>query len=181
MTGYSYKYRVTLGWVDLDLGCSTVLIGQHRSCRTAQRPVEHPTSKSTQPRSASRWYTLSCTASWKLLCIIQSKASKPSLWYKSKLSCLLLNSSEMAGLQGVKLSRFIESMCLMVLSKNIHLKNLLCVKNFQSQHYVQHSRFGQYKSYRFDAATSCKDCSDEDEVTIINVALLSLIDMIKET
>ena len=38
-----------LGWVDLDLGCSTVLLGQHRSCSTAQRPVEHPKSKSTQP------------------------------------------------------------------------------------------------------------------------------------
>ena len=40
-----------LGWVDLDLGCSTVLLGQHRSCSTAQRPVEHPKSESTQPRS----------------------------------------------------------------------------------------------------------------------------------
>ena len=47
-----------LGWVDLDLGCFTVLIGQHRSCSTAQRPVEHPKSKSTQPRSGRRWVTL---------------------------------------------------------------------------------------------------------------------------
>ena len=38
-----------LGWVDLDLGCSTVLLGQHRSCSTAQRTVEEPKSKSTQP------------------------------------------------------------------------------------------------------------------------------------
>ena len=57
------KYRVThlladLGWVDLDLGCSIVLLGQHRSCRTAQPPVEHPKSKSTQPRSGRRWVTL---------------------------------------------------------------------------------------------------------------------------
>ena len=37
-----------LGWVDLDLGCSTVLLGQHRSCSTDQRPVEHPKSKSAQ-------------------------------------------------------------------------------------------------------------------------------------
>ena len=47
-----------LGWVDLDLGCPTVMLGQHRSCSTAQRPVEHPKSKSTQPRSARRWVTL---------------------------------------------------------------------------------------------------------------------------
>ena len=40
-----------------------------------------------------------------------------------------------------------------------------------------HFRFGQYKSYSFDAATSCEGCSDEDEVTIINVALLGVIDM----
>ena len=47
-----------LVWVDLDLGCSTVLHGQHHSCSTAQRPVEHPKSKSTQPRSARRWVSL---------------------------------------------------------------------------------------------------------------------------
>ena len=47
-----------LDWVDLDLGCSTVLLGQHHSCTTAQWPVEHPKSKPTQPRSARRWVTL---------------------------------------------------------------------------------------------------------------------------
>ena len=40
-----FFYRVThllsdLGWVDLDFGCSTVhLLGQHRSCSTAQTEV----------------------------------------------------------------------------------------------------------------------------------------------
>ena len=58
-----HMYRVihllaNLGWVYLDLGCSTVLLGQHRSCSTAQRPVEQPKSKSTQPRFVSRWVTL---------------------------------------------------------------------------------------------------------------------------
>ena len=38
-----------INWVDLGLGCSTVLLGQHGSCSTAQRPVEHPKSKLTQP------------------------------------------------------------------------------------------------------------------------------------
>ena len=57
------KYRAIhlladLGLVDLDLGCPTVLLGQHRSCSTAQQPVEHPKSKSTQSRSAMRWVTL---------------------------------------------------------------------------------------------------------------------------
>ena len=47
-------YRVThlladLGWVELDLLCSAVLLWQLRSCSTAQRPVEHPKSKSTHP------------------------------------------------------------------------------------------------------------------------------------
>ena len=56
-------YRVThllldLGMADLDLGCSTVLLGQHRSCSTAKRPVEHLKSKSTQPRFERRWVTL---------------------------------------------------------------------------------------------------------------------------
>ena len=53
-----YQSPRGLGWVDLDLGCSTVLLGQHQSCSTAQRPVEHPKSKSTQTRSARRWVTL---------------------------------------------------------------------------------------------------------------------------
>ena len=47
-----------LDWVDIDFGCSTVLLGQHCSCSTGQRPVEHPKSKSTIPRSARRWVTL---------------------------------------------------------------------------------------------------------------------------
>ena len=44
---------------------------------------------------------------------------------------------------------------------------------------LPHSRFGQYKSFIFDPATSCNNCRDEDEVTIINVALLALIDTTK--
>ena len=54
-------YHLLADWVrltSLDLGCSTVLLGQHRSYNTAQRPVEHTKSKSTQPRSAWRWVTL---------------------------------------------------------------------------------------------------------------------------
>ena len=58
-------YRVThlltdLGWVDLDLGCSTstdrwaVL---QLLCYPS-KTVEHPKSKSTQPRSVRRWVTL---------------------------------------------------------------------------------------------------------------------------
>ena len=62
---YVHVYMVThiladMGWVDFYLGCSAVLLGQHRSCSTAQRPVEHPKLKSTQPRSARRWVTLYC-------------------------------------------------------------------------------------------------------------------------
>ena len=57
-TGWPISSRTWPGWVDLDLGCSTVFLWQHRSCSTAQWPVEHPKSKSTQPRSARRWVTL---------------------------------------------------------------------------------------------------------------------------
>ena len=47
---FAKTYRVThlladLGWFDFDLGCTTVLLGQRRSCSTAQWPVEHPKSK----------------------------------------------------------------------------------------------------------------------------------------
>ena len=60
---FAKTYRVThlladLGWFDFDLGCTTVLLGQRRSCSTTQKPVEHPKSKSTQPMSARRWVTL---------------------------------------------------------------------------------------------------------------------------
>ena len=47
-----------LRWVDLDLGCSTGrwAVLQVRCCPS--KVVEHPKSKSTQPRSARRWVTL---------------------------------------------------------------------------------------------------------------------------
>ena len=42
-------------------------------------------------------------------------------------------------------------------------------------------RFGQFKSFSFDPASSCAGCSDEDEVTIINVPLLTIVDKVKES
>ena len=42
-------------------------------------------------------------------------------------------------------------------------------------------RFGQYKAFSFDPASSCAGCSDEDEVTVINVPLLTIVDKIKGT
>ena len=47
-TGWPISSR-TCCWVNLDLGCSTVLLGQHRSCSTAQRPVEHPNQSQPNP------------------------------------------------------------------------------------------------------------------------------------
>ena len=46
------QYRVTLvveylGWVDLDLGCSTILLGQYVATVAAHQPGELPKSKST--------------------------------------------------------------------------------------------------------------------------------------
>ena len=38
-----------LGWVELDLGCSTILLGQLVATEAAYKPGELPTSKSTQP------------------------------------------------------------------------------------------------------------------------------------
>ena len=45
---------VHLGWVDLDLGCSTTLPGQQVATIAAHQPREFPRSKSTQPRSTAR-------------------------------------------------------------------------------------------------------------------------------
>ena len=47
-----------LGLVDFDLGCSTSrwAVLQQRCCPS--KTVEHPKSKSTQPRSARRWVIL---------------------------------------------------------------------------------------------------------------------------
>ena len=39
------------GWVDLDFGCCTVLLGQQVATVTANQPGELPKSKSTQPMS----------------------------------------------------------------------------------------------------------------------------------
>ena len=52
-----------LDWVDFDLGCSTVLLGLHHSCSTAQRPVEHP--KPSQPNPSPRGDGSPCTYHWK--------------------------------------------------------------------------------------------------------------------
>ena len=38
-----------LGWVDLDFGCSTILLGQYLATISAHQPGELPKSKSTQP------------------------------------------------------------------------------------------------------------------------------------
>ena len=56
-------YRVTmvfldLGCVDLDWGCSTVLLGQWVSTVKAHQPGEPPKPNSTQPRSATAMVTL---------------------------------------------------------------------------------------------------------------------------
>ena len=42
-------------------------------------------------------------------------------------------------------------------------------------------RFGQYKAFSFDPASSCVGCSDEDEITVINVPLLTIVDKVKES
>ena len=42
-----------LGWVDLDLGCSTILLGQQVATVPAHQLRELPKSKSTKPRSAT--------------------------------------------------------------------------------------------------------------------------------
>ena len=47
-----------LGWVDLDFGCSTILLGQQIATVAAHQPGELPKSKSTQPRSARTWDAL---------------------------------------------------------------------------------------------------------------------------
>ena len=50
-----------LGFVDLDLGCSTTLLGQLVATVAAHQPGELPKSKSTQDRSTRTWdalYTL---------------------------------------------------------------------------------------------------------------------------
>ena len=56
-------YRVThlvanLGWVDLDLGSSPRLVAATVATYCPSRMVEHPKSKSTQPRFATRCVTL---------------------------------------------------------------------------------------------------------------------------
>ena len=56
-------YRVAhlltdLGWVDLDLGCSTGRWAVLQLWCCPSKTVEHPKSKSTQARSARRWVTL---------------------------------------------------------------------------------------------------------------------------
>ena len=57
------QYRVThllanLGWVDLDLGSFPGWWATTVATYCPSRMVEHPKSKSTQPRFASRWVTL---------------------------------------------------------------------------------------------------------------------------
>ena len=58
-----YIYKVThlltdLGWVDLDLGCSTGRWAVLHLWCCPSKTVEHPKSKSTQPRSARRLVAL---------------------------------------------------------------------------------------------------------------------------
>ena len=58
------------------------MLGQHRSCSTAQRHVEHPKSKSTQPRSARRWVTLyliQLSFSLKDFCVVGPKGCGKSI------------------------------------------------------------------------------------------------------
>ena len=85
-----------LGFVDLDLGCSTVLLGQHRSCSTAQRPVEHPKSKSTQPKSARRWVTL-YTIQDSGLKTVKNGQEKTTVSTTTKLKSNLVNDSPLVG------------------------------------------------------------------------------------
>ena len=47
-----------LGLVDLDMGCSTILLGQWVATVAAHQPGELPKSKSTQPSFARRWAIL---------------------------------------------------------------------------------------------------------------------------
>ena len=47
-----------LGLVDLDFGCSTILLGQYVATVVARQQGELPKSKSPQPRFARRWATL---------------------------------------------------------------------------------------------------------------------------
>ena len=56
-------YRVILvvselGWVDLDLRCSTILLGQLVATIAAHQPGEHLKSKSTHPNSETTRITL---------------------------------------------------------------------------------------------------------------------------
>ena len=56
-------YRVTmvvahLGWIDSDLGSSPRPVGCYCSYLLPKRRVEHPKSKSTQPRCATTMVTL---------------------------------------------------------------------------------------------------------------------------
>ena len=49
---YRVDHHVSdLGWVDLDLVCSTTQLGQELVTIAAHQPGELPKSKSTQPRS----------------------------------------------------------------------------------------------------------------------------------
>ena len=57
------RYRVTLvveylGWVDLNLECSTILLGQYVTTVAANQPGELSKSKSTQPRYLTTRVTL---------------------------------------------------------------------------------------------------------------------------
>ena len=76
-------YRVThlltdLGWVDFDLGCSTARWAVLQLLCCPSKTVEHPKSKSTQPRSARRWVTLySATRSF------PTKLDTYLAWWKS--------------------------------------------------------------------------------------------------
>ena len=56
-------YRVALvvkylGWVDLDFGCSTILLGQYLAAIAAHQPRELLKFRSTQPRYSTTRATL---------------------------------------------------------------------------------------------------------------------------
>ena len=39
---------------------------------------------------------------------------------------------------------------------------------------------GQYKAYVFDKAMSCKDCNEDDTITMINAPLIGLVEVLKK-